>query len=43
MQYTKGSIGRIFLLKFDNGDVLLDELSRFAKKEKIKAATLVRR
>lgn len=41
MQYTKGHIGRIFLLKFDNGDVLLDELSRFAKKERLKAATIL--
>jgi predicted DNA-binding protein with PD1-like motif len=41
MQYTKGSIGRIFLLKFDNEDVLLEELSRFVKKERLKAATMV--
>ncbi len=40
MKYTKGSIGRIFLLKFEDDDVLLDDLSVFAKKEKIKAATL---
>jgi predicted DNA-binding protein with PD1-like motif len=41
MQYTKGNLGRIFLLKFENNDVLLEELSRFAKKEKLKAATLI--
>jgi predicted DNA-binding protein with PD1-like motif len=41
MKYTKGSIGRIFLLKFEDDDVLLDELSALAQKEKIKAATLI--
>jgi hypothetical protein len=41
MQYTSGKIGRIFLLKFRDDDVLIDELIKFAKKEKIKAATLV--
>lgn len=41
MKYTKGSIGRIFLLKFEDDDVLLDELSALAKKEKLKAATFV--
>jgi len=38
MEYTKGSIGRIFLLKFEDDDILLDELRRLAKKEKIKNA-----
>ncbi len=41
MKYTKGTIGRIFVLKFNDDDILLDELSRFAKKEKLKAATMV--
>ena len=41
MKYTKGAIARVFLLKFDDNDILLDELSRFSKKEKIKAATLI--
>ena len=41
MEYTKGTIGRVFLLKFKDGDILIDELNRFAKKEKIRAATLV--
>jgi len=41
MKYTQGKIGRIFLLKFDHGDVLLDRLASFAKKEKLKAATMV--
>ena len=41
MKYTKGSIGRAFLLKFEDDDVLLDALSAFVSKEKIKAATMV--
>ena len=41
MQYAKGSLGRVFLLKFENNDVFLKELERIARKEKIKAATLV--
>ena len=41
MQYTGAKLGRIFLLKFKDGDVLLDELDAFARKERLKAATLV--
>ncbi len=41
MKYTKGSIGRIFLLKFSDGDVLMDELNKLARKERLKAATFI--
>lgn len=41
MQYTKGSIGRLFVLKFDNNDVLIDKLAEFAKKENVKSAVMV--
>lgn len=41
MQYTKGSIGRVFLLKFSDDDVLLDELAKFVKQERLKSAALV--
>jgi len=41
MRYTKGSIGRIFLLKFEDDDVVLKELDKLARREKLKAATLV--
>ncbi len=41
MRYTKGSIGRIFLLKFDDDDIVLDELDKFARHEKLKAAVFV--
>jgi predicted DNA-binding protein with PD1-like motif len=41
MQYTKGTIGRVFLVKFENNDIFIPNLSSLAKKEKIKAATLI--
>jgi hypothetical protein len=41
MQYTQGKIGRIFLLKFQDDDILLEQLQRFAKDEKIETAILV--
>ena len=41
MKYTKGSIGRIFLLKFEDDDIVLDELNKFARHEKLKAATFI--
>ena len=41
MKYSKGSIGRVFLLKFDNNDILIDKLGSFVKKERIKAATMI--
>ena len=41
MQYTKGTIGRVFLVKFENNDILIPHLSGLAKQEKIKAATMI--
>lgn len=41
MKYAKGSIGRIFLLKFEDDDIVLDELNKFARHEKLKAATFI--
>ena len=41
MRYTKGSIGRIFLLKFEDDDIVLSELDKFARREKLKAATFI--
>jgi uncharacterized protein len=41
MKYTKGSIGRIFVLKFEDDDILIKEIDRFARKERIKAAAFV--
>ncbi|MEW6171290.1 MAG: DUF296 domain-containing protein [Candidatus Omnitrophota bacterium] len=41
MQYTKGSIGRVFLLKFQDNDIVLKEIGKLARIEKIKAATFI--
>ena len=41
MRYTRGSIGRIFLLKFEDDDIVLNELDKFARHEKLKAATFI--
>lgn len=41
MKYTKGSIGRIFLIKFDDQDILLRELSSLVKKERVQTAALI--
>ena len=41
MKYTIGRIARVFLLKFENNDILIQSLSILAKKERIKAATII--
>lgn len=41
MEYTKGKIGRVFLLKFEDDDIFLKELNSFARKETVKTATLI--
>lgn len=41
MEYSKGTIGRIFLLKFDDDDIVLKEIDRFARQERLRAATLI--
>ena len=41
MEYTAGRIGRVFVLKFSDDDVLLRELDIFSRKEKLKAAVFV--
>ena len=41
MKYTQGSLGRVFLLKFEDDDILIDNLSRFISKERVKAACMV--
>jgi predicted DNA-binding protein with PD1-like motif len=37
MQYRTGSIGRVFVIKFEDGDSLLDGIIGVAKKERVKA------
>jgi len=41
MKYTQGNIGRIFVVKFENGDKIVENLSAFAKKEKLKSAVML--
>ena len=41
MKYTKGQVGRIFLAKFEDDDILTDKLAELAGKEKIKAGVMV--
>ena len=41
MKYTKGAIGRVFLIKFSDKDIFLKEIEKIARKEKIKAATMI--
>ncbi len=40
MQYVKGSTGRIFVIRFDNGDNLLESLKELIEKEEIKAGII---
>ena len=41
MQYTQGTIGRVFLVKFEDADILIDNLNLLAKQEQIKAASVI--
>ena len=41
MKYSKGSVGRIFLLKFDDDDIVLKELEKLARRERLKCAALI--
>lgn len=41
MRYTKGTIGRVFLIKFSDGDIFLKEIDKLARKEKIKAGAMI--
>ncbi len=40
MKYTKGTIKRLFVVKFEDGDDLLTELTKLVKKEKIKSGII---
>lgn len=41
MQYAQGTIGRVFLLKFEDKDDLLGEMKKLAVVEHIRAATIM--
>ena len=40
MRYREGSFGRVFLLKFDDGDDLLTGIRTLARTENVRAATI---
>jgi predicted DNA-binding protein with PD1-like motif len=40
MQYKQGSIGRIFLVKFEHGDDLLEKIKELASEEGVSLATV---
>ena len=35
MQYAEGSLGRVFILRLEEGDLLNDSIEKFARKQKI--------
>jgi uncharacterized protein len=41
LRYTKGSLGKILLLKFEDDDILIKELDKLARKERLKAAAII--
>ena len=41
MKYQQGSFGRVFLLKFEDGDDLLKEIKTLATRENIKVGTIM--
>jgi len=41
MKYTQGTIGRVFLVKFEDKDVLREKIEELVCKEKIKTATII--
>lgn len=41
MKYSEAKQGRIFVIRLEDGDILHEEIERFAKERDIKAATLI--
>jgi uncharacterized protein len=41
VEYTKGRIKRVILVRFDDGDVLVDQVRKLAKKERISSGVMV--
>jgi predicted DNA-binding protein with PD1-like motif len=41
MKYQQGSFGRVFLLRFDDGDDLLKEIKTLATRENVKVGTIM--
>ena len=41
MKYSQAKQGRIFVIRLEDGDIIHEEIEKFARKESIKAATLI--
>jgi len=41
MKYTNGKLGRIFVMKFENKDIVVKEIESLARKEKIRSAVVL--
>ncbi|MCX7635866.1 MAG: DNA-binding protein [Syntrophales bacterium] len=41
MQYSRASLGRVFILRLEDGEVLHDTVEDFAGREKIRAAVVI--
>ena len=41
MEYSKGSIKRVFLVRFDNNDILIEKVRELAQKERIACGFLL--
>ena len=41
MKYSQAKIGRVFVLRLEDGDVLHDEIERFCREQSVRAAALV--
>jgi len=41
MQYTEAKSGRIFVLRLEHGDIVHEEIERFAREKNISAAALI--
>lgn len=39
MQYSEGSLGRVFVLRMDHGEDLIESLQKFLKEKKIESCT----
>ena len=41
MKYSQAKQGRIYIIRLEDGDIIHDEIEKFAKKKSIKAASLI--
>ena len=41
MKYSEARTGRVFVIRLENGDVIHEEIERFAREKHIQAATLI--